>query len=65
MCVYDGKGRWQVYGEVGVEANRVYVKQRDERSACVVGEFGENIWTDGCSRNDECVRPEGVRLREP
>jgi len=31
----------------------------------MVGEFGKDIWTDGCGNDDERVRSEGVRLREP
>lgn len=57
MCVYDGEGRRQMYGEVGVEADRVDVEQREKRGACVVGELSEDLRTDRCSREDEGIRP--------
>lgn len=54
-----------MYGEVCVEADRMNVEQRDERSAGVIGELGEDSWTDRCGRNDEGVRSQSVRLRQP
>lgn len=52
MCVYDGEGWWEMYGEMCVEANRVDVEQRDEGGACVVGEFGKEFRADGGGRDD-------------
>jgi len=54
-----------VYGEVGVEADRMDVEQRNERSACVVGELGEDFGTDRRGRNDESIWSQSVRLRQP
>jgi hypothetical protein len=41
------------------------VEERDEGSACMVGELSEDIGTDGCGRDDEGVRSQGVGLGEP
>ena len=65
MCVYDGESGRQVYRKVGVEADRVYVEQRDECGACVMGEFGKNFRADRCGCDDKRVWSEGIRLCEP
>jgi hypothetical protein len=38
MCINDGEGGWQVYGKVRVEADRVDVEERNQRSACMGGQ---------------------------
>jgi hypothetical protein len=38
-----------------VEADRVDVEERDECSACMVGELSEDFGADGCGGNDEGV----------
>jgi hypothetical protein len=65
MCVYDGEGRREVYGEVRVETDRVDVEQRDKRGACVVGELSKDLGTNGCGRYNEGVGSQGVRFGEP
>jgi len=52
MCVDDGVCGWQVDGEVRVEADRVDVEERHQRSACVTGELCENLRLDGSDDQD-------------
>jgi hypothetical protein len=54
-----------VYGEVCVEADGMNVEQRDKRRARVIGEFGKYFGTNGCGRDNEGIRSQSVRLREP
>jgi hypothetical protein len=55
MCVDDGVCGREVEGEVRIEADRVDVEERHQRSACVVGEFCEDLGLDGGYRQDVCV----------
>jgi hypothetical protein len=43
MCVYYRKCGGQLYGEVGIEADRVDVEEGYRCDAGVVGEFGEEL----------------------
>ena len=54
-----------MYGEVRVEADGVYVEERDEGGVCVCGEFIEKFRTNGCGYEDEGIRLEGIRPGEP
>jgi len=65
VCVYDGECRGQVDGEMGIEADRVDVEERNECGACVIRQLGEDVWADGCGRDDEGIWPQSVWVRKP
>lgn len=65
MGVHDGECRGQVDGEVGVETERVDVEERDKCGACVTRQLGEDVWADGCGRDNEGIWLQSVWPRKP
>lgn len=55
MCVDDRERGWEVHGKVRVEADRVYVEEGDQCSACVIGELLEKLRACRSGSNDESV----------
>lgn len=50
---------------MGVEADRVDVEERNGGGGRVVGEFGEDLRSNGSGRNDERIRSQRVWVQQP
>jgi hypothetical protein len=55
MGVYNGERGREMYGEMGVEADGMDVEERDQGSACMVGELSEKFGTKWRNRDDKSV----------
>jgi hypothetical protein len=54
-----------MYGEVGIEADRVDVEEGYGCDARVVGEFGKELGSDRRSRDYQRVWAQGIGLKQP